>query len=143
MVGLWTCLIRAQDGRNLIFGALIVASLLSFPAQAATSADSFELRSAADLVDLCAVTDNDPMVETARGFCYGFLSGAGNYHRAINPPGQGHPLFCLPEKHLSRVATARMFVEWSRAHPQYLEETPIDNLMRFAVATWPCAQARQ
>lgn len=139
MAGLPTC----SDVRSILFGALIAMPVLSLPAHAATSAERFELNSAADLVELCAVADDSPMVEAARGFCYGFLSGVGNYHRAINPPGKGNPLFCLPEQRLSRVDTSRRFVEWSRANPQYLHEAPVDTLVRFAVATWPCPQARQ
>jgi hypothetical protein len=77
-------------------------------------------------------------VEAAHGFCYGFLSGAGDYHRAINAGENPRPLFCLPAKRPSRVETANSYVAWSRAHPQHLDEAPVDNLIRFAVATWPC-----
>ena len=34
-------------------------------------------------------------------------------------------------------ATA-MFVNWARKNPQYMSERPVDSLMRFAAATWPC-----
>ena len=129
--------------RNVVFAALTAAALLPLPSSAATTVEDFDLRTAEDLVDLCAVPDNDPMVEAARGFCYGFLSGAGSYHRAVNAGKNAHPLFCLPEQKLSRAEGATLFVDWARAHPQSLGETPVDALVRFAVATWPCTQAKR
>lgn len=125
--------------RHLVMALLVAAPLLPSVAHAASPSESFNLQSAADLLQLCAVSDDDPMVEAARGFCYGFLSGVGSYHRAINPPGSAHPLFCLPKEKISRVKAAGLFVSWGRAHPQYLGEAPVDSLIRFAMATWPCA----
>jgi hypothetical protein len=53
-----------------------------------------------------------------------------------------HPLFCLPEAGVSRAEGARLFVAWGRANPQDLSEVPVDGLMGFAVATWPCKPAK-
>jgi hypothetical protein len=117
---------------------LLTVGLLPLQSHGAASVESFDLRSARDLVDLCAVAADDPMAEAAHGFCYGFLSGAGDYHRAINAGENPRPLFCLPAKRPSRVETANRYVAWSRANPQHLDEAPVDNLIRFAVATWPC-----
>jgi len=117
---------------------LAMAAVLPLQSYAAASVDSFQLHSARDLVDLCSVPDDDPMSEAARGFCYGFLSGAGAYHRTINAGANQRPLFCLPAQPLSRVEAASKYVNWSRAHPQHLGEAALDNLIRFAVATWPC-----
>ena len=131
--------------RKVVIAALAAATLVPLQPQAAATVEDFDLRTAQDLVDLCAVPDNDPMVEAARGFCYGFLSGAGNYHRALNAGKNAHPLFCLPKAkpRVSRAEAAAMFVDWGRAHPQYLGEAPVDALVRFAVATWPCKQAKR
>jgi hypothetical protein len=126
-----------------VLAALAAVALLPLQSHAAATVESFNLRSAQDLVDLCAVSDDDPMVEAAHGFCYGFLSGVGGYHRAINAGANARPLFCLPAEKIPRVDAARMFVDWGRANPQYLAEAPVDALIRFAVATWPCAQAQR
>lgn len=128
--------------RPLVMAILVAAPLLASVTHAAAPEESFNLQSAADLLKLCAVSDDDPMVEAARGFCYGFLSGVGSYHRAINPPGSARPLFCLPKEKVSRVKAAGLYVSWGRAHPQYLGEAPVDSLIRFAMATWPCAQTK-
>lgn len=124
--------------RKIISTVLVAAALLPLLAYGAASRESFTLRSAQDLADLCAVPADDPMVEAAHGFCYGFLSGVGGYHRAITAGGREHPLFCLPAQPVSRVDAARMFVDWGQSHPQYLAEPAVDALVRFAVDTWPC-----
>lgn len=117
---------------------LLAAVLLPFQSFGAASPESFKLRSAQDLVDLCSVSPDDPMAEAAHGFCYGFLSGAGGYHRAITAGKNSRALFCLPAEGVSRVEAANRYVAWSRGHPQHLGEAPVDNVIRFAVATWPC-----
>ena len=130
--------------RKAIITAIAAAALLPLQSLAASSVEDFDLRTAEDLVDLCAVPDGDPMVEAARGFCYGFLSGVGSYHRAINAGKKATPLFCLPEKGtLTRAEAAKMYVAWARANPQHMKEVPVDNVIRFAVATWPCKPAKR
>ena len=124
--------------RKATVAGLLTAALLPLQSYGAASVESFNLRSAQDLVDLCALSADDPMAEAAHGFCYGFLSGAGSYHRAINAGNESRPLFCLPAETVSRVEAANGYVAWSRENPQYLDEAPVDNLIRFAVATWPC-----
>jgi hypothetical protein len=129
--------------RRLVVAAIAAAALLPLQAVAVPNIEDFELRTAEDLVDLCAVPDSDQMVEAARGFCYGFLSGVNHYHRAINAGAKASPLYCLPESGVSRADAARMYVEWSQKNAKHLKEPPVDNVMRFAVATWPCKQARR
>lgn len=126
--------------RKVVIAAL-AAVLLPLQSHAAVSADSFELRNAADLVDLCAIPEGDGMAEASLGFCYGFLSGAASYHRALVAGKNPRPLFCPPQPAVSRAEAAKLFVAWSRTNPQHMSEAPVDALVRFAVATWPCPQA--
>jgi glucose dehydrogenase len=63
--------------RKAVIAAIATAALLPLQALAAGSVEAFDLRTAEDLVDLSAVPDGAPMMEAARGFCYGFLIGAG------------------------------------------------------------------
>jgi hypothetical protein len=125
-----------------VVAALAATAMLSFPPDTVSAAE-VELRTAGDLMNVCAVPDDDPRVEGARGFCYGFLSGAAQYHRSVNAGKKGKPLFCPPEPRITRAEAAKLFVAWGRANPQYLGEAPVDALTRFAVATWPCKQAKR
>jgi hypothetical protein len=126
--------------RKAGLAALAMAALLPLQGQAA---NEVEMRTAQDLVNVCAVADDDPNVEGARAFCYGFLSGTASYHASINAGKKAKPLYCLPEAGVSRAEGARLFVAWGRANPKYLGEAPVDALMRFAAATWPCKTAKR
>ena len=121
---------------------LFTLALLPGVSHSAATRESFNLRNAQDLVDLCAVPEDDPMTEAARGFCYGYLSGAGHYHRATHLTARDKPLFCLPEVKAmpSRAEVARRFVEWGQSHREHMQEPAIDALVRFAVETWPCPE---
>jgi hypothetical protein len=127
--------------RKVVIAAIAAAALLPLQSRAVPNVEDFDLRAAEDLVDLCAVPDSDQMAEAARGFCYGFLSGVNHYHRAVNAGAKAKPLYCLPESGLTRADAARMYVDWSRNNPKHLKEAAVDNVVRFAVATWPCKQA--
>jgi hypothetical protein len=126
--------------RKAGLAALAMAALLPLQGQAANEVD---MRTAQDLVNVCAVADDDPNVEGARAFCYGFLSGTASYHASINAGKKAKPVYCLPEAGVTRAEGARLFVAWGRANPKYLGEAPVDALMRFAAATWPCKPAKR
>jgi hypothetical protein len=117
-----------------------VAAVLPLSIQAA---NEVEVRTAGDLLNICAVADDDPNVEGARAFCYGFLSGTASYHASISAGKKAKPLYCLPEAGVTRAEGARLFVAWGRANPQHLGEGPVDGLTRFAAATWPCKPAKR
>ncbi len=128
--------------RKLIVAAFAAAAVLPLQLQAGVTGATLELNTAQDLVDLCSLTDADPNFEGARGFCYGFMSGAGHYHRSANAGKKAKPLYCLPEPKPSRSEAAKLFIDWARANPQFMSEPPVDGLMRFAAATWPCKKAK-
>jgi hypothetical protein len=52
------------------------------------------------------------------------------------------PLFCLPEPQPERRQAVQMFVGWAKQSSQYMGERPVDSLMRFATAQWPCPAAQ-
>ena len=31
-----------------------------------------------------------------------------------------------------------MFIDWAKAHPQYMDESPVETEFRFLMETWPC-----
>lgn len=128
--------------RKLIVAAFAAAAVLPLQLQAGVTRGTLDLKTAQDLVDLCNVADDDPSAEGARSFCYGFMSGASHYHRAVNTGKRHKPLFCAPEPRPSRAEAAKLFVDWARANPKHLSEEPVDALMRFATATWPCKKAK-
>lgn len=126
--------------RKIILAGITALATLPFSSLAATP-ESFQLHSAQDLSDLCAVTEGDPMAEAARSFCYGYLRGVHDLHSALKPTPKDRPLYCIPSPVPTRAEAGARFVEWSKANPQYMTEPAVDSLVRFAVATWPCSTA--
>jgi hypothetical protein len=121
----------------------MLLTLLLAPAAAQSAGlESFQLRGAQDLVDLCAVPDGDSMTEAARGFCYGFLAGAYQHALAENGGDAAKVGICLPDPKPNRAEVARMFVAWGKDHPQHMAESAVDAVFRFGHATYPCAKKK-
>jgi len=80
----------------------------------------------------------DSASEAERGFCQGFLIGAGQYHVEVSRPGGSPSVFCLPTPAPSLEQAQADFVTWSQAHPQYAGDKAIDGLMRWSANAYPC-----
>jgi hypothetical protein len=85
------------------------------------------------LAEICASE-----VDTARGYCRGFLVGVGQYHGEVTRPGGRAPIFCLPDPAPTLEAAQAGFVAWAAANPQSAGEKAVDGLLRWAAATYPC-----
>ena len=122
--------------RAWILAPLVVATSLVASAADVTEED-FELLKTRNLLNLCAVSADDPRHAEAIHFCHGFMVGAYDYHHAAAGP-ENPPLVCFPEETVTRNEAVEMFVAWLREHPQYMDERPVDTEFRFLVETWPC-----
>ena len=89
---------------------------------------------------MCDARGTDPSDVAAIHFCEGFIVGAYRYHEAEQLGPRGSRLFCLPTAGVTRDQVVQMFVQWANKNPQYMNERPVDSLVRFAVATWPCGK---
>jgi hypothetical protein len=102
--------------------------------------DNFILRTTGDLAALCSVRPDDPNAMAAIHFCHGYALGLRHYGEATGQVFRG-ALFCPPEgPGLTRDQAVGAFVSWARANPQHMAEPPFDGLLRWAMATWPCAR---
>ncbi len=116
-------------------GLAAAASAAAPPAAYAVQEQSFQARTAAQLVDLCATPPGDPAYAQAVQFCHGFAAGALSYHRAASRPGSD-PRFCgLPT---SRQEAVDRFVAWTRANPRVADDNPANALFRFLDANYAC-----
>jgi len=78
------------------------------------------------MINLCTASPDDPLYHPAINFCHGFLVGAYRYYEAAGSGPAGLKLVCLPDPPPSRNDSVAMFVEWVKAHPQYLKEIPVE-----------------
>jgi hypothetical protein len=116
---------------------LIVILLLPKVAGAVTDED-FEARTTRDLLSLCTVSSDAARHQEAIHFCHGYLVGAFDYHIAATAAGEEKRLVCMPSPPPSRNRAVGMFVDWARAHPEYMDEKPVETEFRFLIETWPC-----
>ena len=123
--------------KPIVLLVLIVFLLPGF-AGAVTEKD-FEAKTTQDLVNLCSVSVDDPLYDKAINFCHGYFVGAYHYYEAMSTGPKGVKFVCLPDPRPSRNEVIQMIIEWVKAHPQYLKETPVETQFRFMMQKWPCS----
>ena len=118
---------------------LLLVAVLALPGLArAVTEEDFKVKTTQNLINLCTVSADDPHGEKAIHFCHGYLIGAYDYHVTANSGPEGKPLFCMPDPPPTRNAAIGMFVEWAKAHPEYMGEKPVETEFRFLGEKWPC-----
>ncbi|HZA66731.1 MAG TPA: Rap1a/Tai family immunity protein [Geminicoccaceae bacterium] len=123
----------------LAVAAMLAISPLQAGAQDAGTADlgDFEVNTAQDLLDLCAVDPTSSLHPEALQFCYGFFEGMIHYHDRLVGP-EIRPIVC-PTGTVTRRDVVEMYIDFAQANPQFMDEDPADNVMRAAIAEWPCS----
>jgi hypothetical protein len=120
--------------------ALLALLPLQAGAQDAGTADTgdFVVKTGQDLLDLCSADRSSPLYAEAIQFCAGFIQGMKHYHDRMSAGPEVEPIVCAPAG--VKVEDAiEMYVAYAKANPQFLEEDPADNVIRAAMATWPCS----
>jgi len=118
---------------------LFLLVLLALPATAgAVSEDDFKMQTTQNLLNLATAAPDDPMYTQAINFCHGYLVGAFHYYVAANSGPEGVKLVCFPDPPPSRNEAIRIFIDWLKVHPQYMQEKPVETEFRFLMETWPC-----
>ena len=113
--------------------------LLTLPAVAsAVSEKDFLVQTTQDLINLCTASTDDPLYPQAVNFCHGYLVGAFQYDQASTSGPKATKLVCLPDPPPSRNVAIKMFIEWAKAHSQYMKEKPVETEFRFLMEKWPC-----
>jgi hypothetical protein len=123
----------------LAASAMLALWPLQAGAQDAGTADlgDFAVDTAQDLVDLCSVDASNSLHVEALQFCYGFFEGMMHYHDRLVGP-EIDPIVC-PTGQVTRQDVVDMYIAFAQANPQFMDEDPADNVMRAAIAEWPCS----
>ena len=114
----------------LLLAGFLVAGMT--PASAATI-ENFQVRTAADLVDLCDTDPSSVHYIAAIHFCQGFGIGAYQYYAAQVTEDPSTRFVCIPNPPPTRNEAMAAFVGWARAHPKYMNDAPVDTLFRYLV----------
>jgi hypothetical protein len=124
--------------RILISAMLAALAIATGTARADVTSENFMLRTTSDLIALCSVSRNDPNAMAAIHFCEGYYLGLDHFAEAIGRPFR-NTLYCPPENlQLTRDQVTGMLVTWHRQNPQFGGEAPLNGIVRWAAATWPC-----
>ena len=121
----------------LLLAGFLVAGMT--PASAATI-ENFQVRTAADLVDLCDTDPSSVHYIAAIHFCQGFGIGAYQYYAAQVTEDPSTRFVCIPNPPPTRNEAMAAFVGWARAHPEYMNDAPVDTLFRYLGQTYPCSR---
>jgi hypothetical protein len=124
--------------RIKFFSLLFVMVFLLPVFAGAVSENDFEVQTTQNLINLCTTPVDDPLHNHAINFCHGYFAGAYHYYEAISSGPKGVQLVCLSDPSPSRNDTIVMFIEWVKAHPQYLGDKPVETQFRFLMEKWPC-----
>ena len=116
---------------------LLVVTLAAGPASAA-GIENFSVRTAADLVALCSADPASDTYTAAIHFCQGFGVGAYQYYLAQTGEDPSSQYVCLPNPPPTRNEAMAAFVAWANAHPEYMDNSPVDAIFRYLGETYPC-----
>ena len=117
---------------------LVGTGFLASGAASAVSVNDFETNTTQNLINLCTVSKNDPKAEEAIHFCYGYLVGAFDYHMSMVVKDAKDDWFCMPTPRPTRDEAVARFVKWTKAHPEYMNELPVETEFRFLIDQFPC-----
>ncbi len=124
--------------RSVLMVGAAALLLAAGAASADVTRENFLLRTTGDLVALCSVSRSDPNAVAAIHFCEGYYLGLDHFAELTGRPFR-NTLYCPPDGlKVSRDQVAAMVVEYHRKNPQYASEAPVEGIMRWAAATWPC-----
>jgi len=95
----------------------------------------------AELARACGPAAGDANALAFRSVCYAVMVAVGQTH-AIYTGGRqaARPAFCLPDPSPSMEQISARFVSWVAANPQHGGTRAAEGVLRFAAATYPCAQ---
>lgn len=118
--------------------ALVLAPSIAWAQTDGYSLDDYQLRKSGDLLDICSLPPSDPQYPEARGFCLGYFAGGIQLHDAL-AASPDFPRIACASGNATRDDVVAVFVDYARAHPQYLDEPAMDTVFRAVVDKWPCA----
>ncbi len=123
--------------RALALGAGIIA-VSATAAVGAVSESQFPPHTVADLIAICAPSNDDPLMTAAVNFCQGYAEGAVDVEEAHEAQRGGRKLFCLPTPRPPRSAALANFIAWAKARPARLDMPAIDGLFIYLAGRYPC-----
>ena len=131
--------------RHKMFASVMALCLTALPiaSHAAVTEDTFLVRTTGDLIDLCTAAPSDPMSTAALNFCHGFTIGVYRVLAEENAAKRTGKLFCMPDPApTTRNQAIADFVQWAKATPQAMTQSPADGVTGYLVSKYPCKRGK-
>jgi hypothetical protein len=128
--------------RQLSLGLGLCATILPIYATAAVTEDNFQLRTTADLVELCSAQPSESLGTAALNFCHGFGVGVFRVLQEQQMAERSRHLFCMPSPQPTRNEALASLLQWTKANPQQLTTPPQDGIVMFLSQQYPCANRK-
>ena len=122
--------------KSIVLLLMIVFLLPGFTG--AVTEKDFQAETTQDFLNLCTASADDPLYHQAVNFCHGYLVGAYQYYEAVSSGPKGIKFVCPPDPVPSRNDSINEFIEWAKAHPQHMGESPVETEFRFLMEKWSC-----
>jgi len=120
--------------------AVALAPLTSWAQTDGYTLEDYQLRTSGDLLDICALETSHVNYWEARGFCIGYFAGGIDLHDAL-AAAEDFPQIACPAEGVTRNDVVDAFVTYAQAHPEHLDERPMDTVFRAVTDRWPCPPA--
>jgi hypothetical protein len=129
---------RESGMRRKILAAAAVAA--TWASAEAAEVQDFQATTVDQLARICGAEPSDDLYVEAIQFCYGYISGAVQFHNALVGDGGIRPIAC-PTASATRQEFAEYFASWARttATAEQLAEPAVQGMARAAAAKYPCA----
>jgi Rap1a immunity proteins len=124
--------------RKLLRFIIILGILLPGLACSAVTKEDFMVKTTRNLINLCTVSPQDKYYVEAIHFCHGYWVGAYHYFLAESSNDPNKSWVCFTEPEPSRNEAIALFIAWSKTHPQFMTEIPVETEFRFLAEKWPC-----
>jgi hypothetical protein len=128
--------------RHWLAGIAMCSVALPAAGRAAVTEDTFQLRTTADLIELCSIAPSDPMGTAALNFCHGFALGVYRVLEEEDAAKRMGKLFCIADPLPTRNQAISDFVQWAKASPQVMSEPPADGVTRYLTTKYPCKRGK-
>ena len=116
---------------------VVLAPLAAWAQTDGYTLDDYDLRTAGDLLDICTLDSSNSQYWEARGFCLGYFTGGIHYHDALAASPDFPAIACAPDG-TTRDDVVAVFISYAEAHPEHLDDPPMDTVFRAVNDQWPC-----
>jgi hypothetical protein len=121
--------------------AAVIAAGIAWSSVEAAELQDFQVKTVDQIARLCGASPSSDLYVEAIQFCYGYISGAVQFHESI-VGARGIKAIACPPATATREEFASYFANWAEntATPAQRSEPAVQGMARAAALRYPCAR---